>query len=53
MAKNNLELGSFEVEIPKGKAGEQSVDITYTYDINSILEVEVRVISRQIRSTVR
>ena len=45
MAKNNLELGSFEVEVPKGKAGEQSVDITYTYDINSILEVEVRVIS--------
>ena len=45
MAKNYLELGSFEVEVPKGKAGEQSVDITYTYDINSILEVEVRVIS--------
>ena len=45
MAKNNLELGSFDVEVPKGKAGEQSVDITYTYDINSILEVEVRVLS--------
>ena len=45
MAKNNLELGSMEIEVPKGKAGEESVDVTYTYDINSILEVEVKVIS--------
>ncbi len=45
MARNNLELGVMEIEVPRGKAGEQSVDVTYTYDINSILEVEVKVIS--------
>ena len=45
MARNNLELGVMEIDVPKGKAGEQSVDVTYTYDINSILEVEVKVIS--------
>lgn len=45
MAKNNLELGEMEIEVPKGKAGAESVDVTYTYDINSILEVEARVIS--------
>ena len=45
MARNNLELGVLDVEVPKGKAGEESVDVTYTYDINSILEVEVKVIS--------
>ena len=31
--------------MPKNKAGEEAVDVTYTYDINSILEVEVTVIS--------
>ena len=45
MARNNLELGTMDIEVPKGKAGTESVDVTYTYDINSILEVEVKVIS--------
>ncbi len=45
MARNNLELGVLDIEVPKGKAGSESVDVTYTYDINSILEVEVKVIS--------
>ena len=45
MAKNNLELGTMEIEVPKNKAGVESVDVTYTYDINSILEVEAKVIS--------
>ena len=44
-AKNNLSLGEIEIEIPKAKAGEEPVDVTYTYDINSILEVEVKVVS--------
>ena len=44
-AKNNLLLGVIDVEVPSGKAGEEAIDITYTYDINSILEVEVKVIS--------
>ena len=44
-AKNNLSLGEMTIEIPKGPAGEEAVDVTYTYDINSILEVEVKVVS--------
>ena len=44
-AANNVLLGELEVKIPKSKAGEEAVDITYTYDINSILEVEVKVVS--------
>ena len=44
-AKNNLSLGEMSIEIPKAPAGEESVDVTYTYDINSILEVEVKVVS--------
>lgn len=44
-SRNNLLLGEVEVPVPKRKAGEEAVDITYTYDINAILEVEVKVIS--------
>lgn len=46
-AANNLSLGEFTIDIPAGKAGEEAVDVTYTYDINSILEVEVKVVSTQ------
>ena len=31
------------MEVPLALAGEESIDVTYTYDINSILEVEVKV----------
>ena len=44
-AKNNLFLGELTVDLPKGPKGSESVDVTYTYDINSLLEVEVRVVS--------
>lgn len=44
-AQNNLLLGELTINVPKNKAGEEAVDVTYTYDINSILEVEVTVIS--------
>ncbi len=44
-AANNLSLGELTIDVPSGKAGEESVDVTYTYDINSILEVEVTVLS--------
>lgn len=44
-AQNNLYLGSLEISVPKNKAGAEAVDVTYTYDINSLLEVEVKVVS--------
>ncbi len=45
IAANNLSLGEILVDVPSKKAGEEAIDITYTYDVNSILEVEVRVVS--------
>ncbi|MDO4719138.1 MAG: molecular chaperone HscC [Peptostreptococcaceae bacterium] len=45
LSKNNLKIGSLSVRIPKSKAGEEAVDLTYTYDVNSLLEVMVKVIS--------
>jgi molecular chaperone HscC len=44
-ASNNVLLAEFDIKIPKNKAGEEAVDVTYTYDINSILEVEVKIVS--------
>lgn len=44
-AANNLLLGELTLTVPKGPAGKESVDVTYTYDINSILEVEAEVVS--------
>ena len=43
LAKNNLKLGEISVVVPKGPEGKESIDVTYTYDINSILEVIVKV----------
>ena len=44
-ADRNLKIGEVCVEVPPKKAGGEAVDVTYTYDINSILEVEVHVVS--------
>ncbi len=51
MARDNLHLGKIEVEVPAKKAGEEAVDITYTYDVNSLLEVEVEVVSTGLHKT--
>lgn len=42
-AANNLLLGELNVEIPKAPKGRESIDVTYTYDVNSILEVQVKI----------
>lgn len=39
--ENNIKLGELRIKIPPAPAGEQSIDVRYTYDINGILEVEV------------
>lgn len=44
-ARNNLFLGELNIEVPKGPKGQEAIDVTYTYDINSLLEVEVKVVS--------
>lgn len=42
--ENNIKLGELNMNVPADKAGEQQVDVRYTYDINGILEVEVTVV---------
>lgn len=41
--KNNLFLGDVTVNVPPAPAGRESVTVTYTYDVNSLLEVKVKV----------
>lgn len=45
LARNNLFLGDLTVEVPVGPKGQEAIDVTYTYDVNSLLEVEVTVLS--------
>ena len=45
LARNNLYLGELEIKVPKAPKGEEAIDVTYTYDINSLLEVEAKVVS--------
>lgn len=45
LARNNLKIGEIRIPIPRAKAGEEPVDVTYTYDVNAILEVIVKVVS--------
>lgn len=47
--KNNLLLGELEIDVPKGPKNQECVDVTYTYDINSLLEVEVTVVSTGVK----
>lgn len=52
LSYNNLQLGELSVPVPKGPRGKEVVDITYTYDINALLEVEVKVQSTGISKKV-
>ncbi|MCF0141081.1 MAG: molecular chaperone HscC [Mogibacterium sp.] len=52
MAVNNLLLGEISVPVPEGPQGQESVDVTFTYDVNSLLEVEVCVVSTGVRRKV-
>ncbi len=48
-ARNNLYLGELSIDVPKAPKGQEAVDVTYTYDINSLLEVEVTVVSTRLK----
>jgi molecular chaperone HscC len=50
--EDNLLLGELHVHIPIAKAGAESVEVRFTYDINGILEVEATVLSTGLKSRV-
>jgi molecular chaperone DnaK len=46
LCRDNLRIREFTVDgIPKGPAGEESIEITFKYNENEILEVKVKIVS--------
>ncbi|RMP26519.1 Heat shock protein Hsp70 [Pseudomonas coronafaciens pv. coronafaciens] len=41
LVKDNIALGELNIQIPKAKAGEVSLDVRFTYDNNGLLEADV------------
>ncbi|MCF6318732.1 MAG: Hsp70 family protein, partial [Proteobacteria bacterium] len=41
LVKNNIKLGSITVNVPKAKAGEEMIELRFSYDINGLLDVDV------------
>ena len=44
-ADDNLTLGKMSIAVPRKKAGEEAVDVRFTYDLNGILIVDITVVS--------
>ncbi|WP_282178032.1 Hsp70 family protein [Vibrio nereis] len=44
-ARENIFIDKLQVAVPKNKAGEEAVDVRFSYDINGLLEVDVTVVS--------
>ena len=43
LVRDNVALGQLEIKVPKRKAGEVSLDVRFTYDINGLLEAQVNI----------
>lgn len=52
LSKDNIYLGEIKINIPPAPAGEEAIDVRYTYDINGILEVEVTVVSTGVKKRI-
>lgn len=50
--ENNVKLGTLKVNVPSAPAGNQAIDVRYTYDINGILEVEVTTVETGVKKRV-
>ncbi|MCS6913933.1 MAG: Hsp70 family protein [Myxococcota bacterium] len=54
LVKNNVFLGAYSVHgVPPGPAGAEKISITFTYDINGILNVKTRILSTNKEETLR
>lgn len=51
-AMNNVLLGTLEIPVPIGPEGKEAADITFTYDVNALLEVVVKVVSTKVEKRI-
>src|SRR5262249_48028148 len=49
--EHNILLGSLAVRVPPNKAGAETVEVRFTYDINGSLEVEATTLSTGVKET--
>jgi len=49
--EHNILLGSLTVRVPSNKAGAETVEVRFTYDINGSLEVEATALSTGVKET--
>lgn len=52
LSKDNIYLGELNVPVPQKSAGEEAIDVRFTYDINGLLEVEVTVVSTMMKRNI-
>jgi molecular chaperone HscC len=45
LVEDNVFLDSIDIEVPQAPAGQQSVDVRFSYDVNGLLVVDVRSVS--------
>jgi len=45
LSKDNISLGDLTIKVPKNLAGEEIVDVRFSYDLNGLLEVDVKSLS--------
>jgi molecular chaperone HscC len=43
--RDNVRIGALDVAVPRGPAGQEQIDVRFTYDANGALEMEVTVLS--------
>ncbi|OPZ93276.1 MAG: Chaperone protein HscC [Firmicutes bacterium ADurb.Bin419] len=52
LTKDNIYLGELNIPVPPKPAGEEAIDVRFTYDINGILEVEVTAVSTGLKKSI-
>lgn len=45
LVKNNIHLGGLEIKVPKAKKGAETIQVRFSYDVNSVLEIDAQVVS--------
>jgi len=48
LAKDNIYLGELMIKVPKNLAGEEVVDVRFSYDVNGLLDVDVKALSTDV-----
>jgi molecular chaperone HscC len=51
LVRDNALLGEIKVSVPRAPAGEEQVDVRFTYDNSGLLEVDVTVLSTKMRES--